>query len=170
VRAIETDIARLIADVRVLATAQLISIQNASELVGALDDMGSFLLNARRSVHSESVRIAKDDLTPLSRTYGLPQHRVDINVKDTFKGQVRKKYMSNNPSGVRHQSILSLLAKGSEFSIKDISSQLPEYSEKTVQRTLLSLVTGGKVKKTGSKRWSRYSLVFPEKVMGEGER
>lgn len=45
-----------------------------------------------------------------------------------------------------------------DISIKDISSSFTDCSEKTIQRELNSLVSNGQIKKTGSKRWSRYQL------------
>jgi len=44
-------------------------------------------------------------------------------------------------------------------SIKDISSSFTNCSEKTIQRELNALVFKGQLKKTGAKRWSRYSAV-----------
>ena len=45
-------------------------------------------------------------------------------------------------------------------SIKDISIAFTDCSEKTIQRELNSLVLKGQIKKTGSKRWSRYQSVI----------
>ena len=44
-------------------------------------------------------------------------------------------------------------------SIKDISLSFTDCSEKTIQRELNNLVLSGKLKKTGAKRWSRYSVI-----------
>lgn len=55
-----------------------------------------------------------------------------------------KKDMPNNRDGV---------------SIKDISSSFTDCSEKTIQRELNNLVLRGDLKKTGAKRWSRYSII-----------
>jgi hypothetical protein len=44
-------------------------------------------------------------------------------------------------------------------SIKDISSAFTNCSEKTIQRELNDLIGKGQVKKTGDKRWSRYSII-----------
>lgn len=41
-------------------------------------------------------------------------------------------------------------------SIKDISIEFPDWSEKTIQRELNILALKGQIKKTGAKRWSRY--------------
>lgn len=57
----------------------------------------------------------------------------------------------------RTDRILVLL-KGREVSIKDISNSFTSCSEKTIQRELNSLVAKGQIKKTGSKRWSKYSV------------
>ena len=58
----------------------------------------------------------------------------------------------------RTNKILSLV-KDKEVSIKDISIAFTDCSEKTIQRELNSLVSLGQIKKTGSKRWSRYMLI-----------
>ena len=53
----------------------------------------------------------------------------------------------------------SLSVGGVGVSIKDISLVFTECSEKTIQRELNSLVLKGQLKKTGAKRWSRYSII-----------
>lgn len=58
----------------------------------------------------------------------------------------------------RTDKILALL-KGKDVSIKDISNSFTECSEKTIQRELNALVAKGQIKKTGSKRWSRYMAI-----------
>ena len=59
----------------------------------------------------------------------------------------------------RANKIISIIKDKKEASIKDISSSFSDCSEKTIQRELVDLVVQGKIKKTGAKRWSRYSLV-----------
>ena len=58
----------------------------------------------------------------------------------------------------RTAKILSLVS-GKDVSIRDISTAFTDCSEKTIQRELNALVSKGQIKKTGSKRWSRYQLV-----------
>ena len=58
----------------------------------------------------------------------------------------------------RQETILSIIRRKKEIVIKDISSLLSGVSEKTIQRELLSMVKDGILKKSGEKRWSRYSL------------
>lgn len=53
----------------------------------------------------------------------------------------------------------NLPAENGGVSIKDISSSFTDCSEKTIQRELNTLVSKGQIKKTGSKRWSKYMAV-----------
>jgi myo-inositol catabolism protein IolC len=62
----------------------------------------------------------------------------------------------------RTDRILALV-KDKDVSIKDISNSFTDCSEKTIQRELNTLVLKGQIKKTGSKRWSRYMLVESSK-------
>lgn len=64
-------------------------------------------------------------------------------IKD-LSAQAGKKDLPSNQVGV---------------SIKDISLSFTDCSEKTIQRELNSLVSKGQLKKTGAKRWSRYSVI-----------
>lgn len=58
----------------------------------------------------------------------------------------------------RQSVIIGLLKKKKEMSIKDITQIIRDCSEKTIQRELASLIQSGVVKKTGERRWSKYSL------------
>lgn len=69
----------------------------------------------------------------------------------------------------RKRKILGLIsAKGGSapggkenewISVHEISSSLPEFGEKSIQRDILEMVEAGILKKTGDKRWRKYSLV-----------
>ena len=58
----------------------------------------------------------------------------------------------------RQSIIINLLKRKKEIMIKDVSPLITGCSEKTIQRELLAMVEQGIIKKTGEKRWSRYSL------------
>ncbi|MDP3763439.1 MAG: hypothetical protein Q8Q92_02155 [bacterium] len=58
----------------------------------------------------------------------------------------------------RQSTIIAILKRKKEVMIKDISPIISGYSEKTIQRELLTMVKAGVLKKVGEKRWSRYSL------------
>ena len=61
----------------------------------------------------------------------------------------------------RQEEILSVIKDKGEVYIKDISTLLREYSEKTIQRELSSLVAVGVLEKKGDKRWTTYRLIRP---------
>lgn len=58
----------------------------------------------------------------------------------------------------RRARILKLIKDKREVTIKDIATHFPELSEKTIQRELVTFVETGVLKKSGERRWSRYSL------------
>ncbi|MBX4210666.1 hypothetical protein KW783_01715 [Candidatus Parcubacteria bacterium] len=58
----------------------------------------------------------------------------------------------------RRSIILDLARKNAEITVKDVASVIKNYSEKTLQRELLSMVSEGVLKRSGERRWSRYSL------------
>lgn len=58
----------------------------------------------------------------------------------------------------RKEQILAVIKTKGEVSIKDISVLVSGFSEKTIQRELNGLLSDGLIKKTGERRWSRYSL------------
>ncbi|MBI5004634.1 MAG: hypothetical protein HZC04_00395 [Candidatus Lloydbacteria bacterium] len=60
----------------------------------------------------------------------------------------------------RKKTIVELIKNSNgNASIKDISSHVKGCSEKTLQRDIIALMQKGILKKTGERRWSRYSLV-----------
>ncbi len=58
----------------------------------------------------------------------------------------------------RQNIILGLLKKKKELTIKDIAMVIKDCSEKTIQRELISFIDAGVLKRTGERRWSKYSL------------
>jgi len=68
--------------------------------------------------------------------------------------------MSNTlPLVSRRELILDLIRKSGTITVKDASNLIKGYSEKTLQRELVSLVSQGVLKREGERRWSKYSLV-----------
>lgn len=181
IRSAQATIRELISLVRMLAISGLVSIQNADVIVEAIDELGNFLNLSQRTALSESTVFSREELlggTPASEKGIHPVikdrlHPPDIetdkeslivtdsrnqkdNVKDTDTPLSRTDNMS-----IRGREIMAVLHSGGEVGIRDVSSSLPEYSEKMIQRELASLVMAGHVKKTGLKRWSRYSINQP---------
>ena len=87
------------------------------------------------------------------RTEKIKDNTYDQNIKTEIKGHEKTRLNG------RTQAILEVLRTGGELGIRDVASQLPEFSEKMIQRELAALVEKGTVKKLGEKRWSRYAIV-----------
>ena len=67
----------------------------------------------------------------------------------------KKSVMQKNE---RQQIILDIIKEIGESSIKDISDNIKDCSEKTIQRELNTLIYDGVLKKIGERRWSKYVL------------
>lgn len=59
---------------------------------------------------------------------------------------------------IRKRMIIDIVKRKGVVSIKDISTEIKDFSEKTIQRELLVMVEGGVLKKEGERRWSTYKL------------
>lgn len=66
--------------------------------------------------------------------------------------------ISSDKKNIRQETIISLMKGQASVSIKDLSKNINDCSEKTIQRELTELVQKGVIKKQGDRRWSRYSL------------
>lgn len=147
--------------VRLLAISGYISTQNAQALVEALDDLGSLIVVSQRSNLAEQVTFTRAELTPPVQM-DMSNMRGSLirteRVKKEVKKDSNKHYAQSQGSKERGERIMDILRSGGVLGIKDISVNLPQYSEKMIQRELVELVEGGKVVKTGEKRWSRYEI------------
>lgn len=170
IRSTTTTVRHLISLVRMLTIAGYVSIQNAETMVAALDELSIYLASSQRSILSESVSISREELMDVhdssQRTRTLVQaikdtHEVSV-ITDTHTVKDVKlsapKVSKSGSLSLRSQTILDILRTGGSLGIKDIAANLPEYGEKTIQRELVTLVSQGKVRKLGLKRWSRYSI------------
>jgi len=59
----------------------------------------------------------------------------------------------------RKNQITKVFAGGKVLSLSDISDMFRDFGSKMIQRDIIDLVRSGILKKTGNKRWSRYSLI-----------
>ena len=168
-RDLKTSARKLISLIRLLAISGAVSFQNAETITEALDDLSSFLLASQRSSLSESVSFSREDLLDVRETLRPIDSRISERVTKDRKSSSEtinqeqsaspiKSVISSPSVSVRAQAILEVLRSEGELGIRDIASNLPEYSEKMIQRELADLATLGRVKKMGSKRWSRYSV------------
>lgn len=120
---------------------------------GDYNNMGQFIKDKRTSFDTMSFINNKSPLqnTQFKRTSSSTnfidrQNRTNkiISLIKDLSEQAKQNGLSDNQAGA---------------SIKDISLSFTDCSEKTIQRELNSLVLKGLLKKTGAKRWSRYSVV-----------
>lgn len=95
----------------------------------------------------QSIGQSKGHTTPQARGVG----KRTFFLSDARRGTDDKK-------AKRIEEILRTIRQKGSITIKDVSHHLLEYSEKTLQRELLTLVAKGVLKKEGERRWSRYSL------------
>jgi hypothetical protein len=61
-------------------------------------------------------------------------------------------------SNSRSEEILKIIKDNGKVTIKDISNQIKNCSEKTIQRELIKMVSLNQIKKEGERRWSTYSI------------
>jgi len=59
----------------------------------------------------------------------------------------------------RQGQIRDIIAVKKTVSIKDLSEEIKDCSEKTIQRELNDMINKGIIKREGERRWSRYSLI-----------
>jgi len=143
--------------------------ENVDILTKALDDFGQFVSSVSSSQLSEDTQFSKQDFIPneqYSEAVPNPSYtsHSSTQVRSTVpKTQSNSESKKRAPSvktavskGQRRDTILSVLGRGGRLGIKDIARQIPDCSEKTVQRELVSLVDSGVVRKEGEKRWSIY--------------
>lgn len=92
-----------------------------------------------------------------SQEFKIKSNQSTQNVLNTKTDKQIKvnKGLSNND---RINSIMNILKDKGKVSIKDIAQEIPEYSEKTIQRDLMNLIDKGVVEKEGERRWSQYYL------------
>lgn len=118
-----------------------------------------------RKLFIESAGAAKETQTMLApkslsvKFKGTPGgKRQRFVVRDNQAKTFDKRQNGNGGNSERKESILKVIRDKGEVTIKDIASVVPGYSEKTIQRDLIDLLSGGSLKKKGERRWTVYFL------------
>jgi hypothetical protein len=111
--------------------------------------------NSSLNQSKDSENLLKDKRTSLNKL-SLMNAKIESSMSHISHGKNHTFSVSEKQD--RTARILSI-TKDKDVSIKDISNSFTDCSEKTIQRELNSLVTKGQIKKTGSKRWSRYQAI-----------
>lgn len=92
---------------------------------------------------------------PVSRSLVSKSSRV---TQKAIEGRSSTSSIASKRKGDRSETILKILKKKDNLTVKDIAQVISDCSEKTIQRELLALVDKNVLKKVGERRWSRYSL------------
>lgn len=124
----------------------------------------------------DRVRIEKQAESPIlqeriSNTPTLPEKREHERISSTPLEPVKREFLAPHTREIstgkkldlalklsRRNTLLKLTKDKGSVSIKECMSVIHDCSEKTIQRELTALVDQKILKKTGDKRWSRYSL------------
>ena len=93
--------------------------------------------------------VPKNNLNQVRAQYNTTQQKITLSPSNKISSvQIES----------RHTRILKLVKDKRDISIKDIIEHFPEISEKTIQRDLVAFTESGVLKKSGDRRWSRYSI------------
>lgn len=167
---------QLVSLMRLLAIIGHVSYQNTDAVCSALEELQGFLISSQRSTLAERISFTKEDLLDVGsyalrsdgheyQTRGSSYSRAPESVPKSANPEATVQDIpsarvsgTSDSATMRSKSILEVLKGAGEISIRDVVSHLPEYSEKMIQRELAEMVEKGTIKKTGLKRWSRYSL------------
>ena len=159
------DVFALLSTVRFASTEGSVSKENAVLLIEEYEQIAEKL---GLSGHP-SPFVSSDDFSlpplPTQKNIALPASSF---LKDKNKGHLPAQAGSKgHPPALGKQAdsiqkqkrlsvILEVIRKHRSASIKDISAVVKEYSEKTIQRELSTLIKQGLVRKEGERRWSIY--------------
>lgn len=172
VKNVQMLVRKLISLVHLLGISGYVSLQNVQAIIEALDELGDLLITSQRSTLAEDVVLSRKELVPHTSESGIVntgkgdamyrQERANVRngAEHVQRGVAQKDRIKRTINGtLRSQRILDILRSGGALGIKDIASNLPEYSEKMIQRELAVLVGNNLVSKSGAKRWSKYQIV-----------
>lgn len=92
----------------------------------------------QKSKHTSKMSFIKNDASSKSKHTNIPRETPKID---------------------REERIVEVIRDKGIVSIKDISTVVFDVSEKTIQRTLQTLIDKGHIKKEGERRWAKYQIV-----------
>ena len=164
VNAVIAELLELTTLFEVANSAGYLSPMNVSVLQRACADLAQYLRQHEDSNESESLSLHENYFAvSLPKKAALRQENIkDIDtirqksVKDKSQKHVRRVTPGKK---ARHEAVLQFVREKRRVSIKDVAEAVPGYSEKTIQRELLTLVAAGIVRKEGERRWSTYVLI-----------
>lgn len=157
---------------------EILSLINVSKTSGFMSPMNAEVVSTELKNFQDSLEtrfglktdliLSKKDFD-ISSVDGSKTNIVDkiISTKPLVEGFTKKKtsyaksprvYKVATKKNQRRSVILEVLKNNDDIGVKDVLVKLPQYSEKTIQRELLKMVSEGLLKREGERRWSRYSI------------
>lgn len=157
---------------------QLISLIRLSKDIGLITDMNAGILfdvlNTKieeldslkdNDNHVDIISIIKpEEDTPVQAIQTIESPKVEKKIPNTnitINNNTQNIKTINNISmdiGSRRKKIMEIVRTRGAVTINEFMDSIKGCSSKTIQRELTSLVLSGNLKKTGERRWSKYSL------------
>jgi len=143
-----------------LALETLREIENKPKQNGESFPKDFFAENTETTVSNEEPSLSRTNFEkPIKDTQSIKQDKVQSFNQPSKKSPPLKEFSPVSVKKNQRKSvIINLLKRKKEAMIKDIVGLIDNCSEKTIQRELLSLVEEGVLKKSGERRWTKYSL------------
>lgn len=172
-RDIEKNILEIMSLIDIASLSGLVSAMNGSilkqEFQAFLSELEMFMQSVGKTSSVSIENILKTDFVDTSRVDSSKLEK-DTNMipdsgasKNLALGQSNVLYVGQDKGHKRKDTrknlIFEYLEKHQNASIRDIVPNIRGCSEKTVQRELIDLIKEGKIRKTGERRWSRYSII-----------
>ena len=148
---VKTRILEIVSLLEIAFRSGLVSAMNFSILKGEFMKVVQFMGDARKS--------ARHDADLKENFFEIPHTPRSLATVGGGAPLGHDSVLNIHKRTNRQNIIINLLKKKDSLTIKDIARTITDCSEKTIQRELISLIEVGVVKKTGERRWSKYSLV-----------
>lgn len=146
----------------------LVTDMNANLLLGAIDDQLKSLnkKEEKKEVYLEKVLNIENNEVMIIEN----KEKVEIVQEEKTEKKLPSITINNNTQniktinnismdiGSRRKKILEIVKSRGAVTINEFIDSIKGCSSKTIQRELTSLVLSGTLKKTGERRWSKYSL------------
>lgn len=150
---------QVISFINVLSNNGLVSSMNSNILKREIESILIYLKEQSRNANKSAGYILSDSFFAVDQSAsGDKGHIITKISSDDLHRQKDNTQFIKDRKESRKDSILNLLSKSPDLTIKDFVKVITDCSEKTIQRELIDLVEKGLIKRKGERRWSTYSL------------
>lgn len=145
--------------INILNNNGLISDMNSNILKREIESILVYLREQSKNANRSAGYILSDSFFAVDQGVSSDRGQI-INKKASNDLHIQKDNAQfiKDKKDSRKDSILTLLSKSPDLTIKDFVKVITDCSEKTIQRELIDLVEKGLIKRKGERRWSTYSL------------